>query len=86
MIDKDLYIAFLESTIKKQTQLPKDELRTHRRTRRKQHKWSTAQKLELMNLHNSGWTASQIAQKMGLRTTQVYNMIYCLVARNQVTA
>ena len=86
MIDKDLYIAFLESIVKKQTQQPKDDLISRRRTRRKQHNWTTAQKLELMNLHNSGWTASQIAAKMGLRTTQVYNMIYSIAARNKVTA
>jgi len=86
MIDKDLYIAFLESIVKKQAQQPKDDLMIRRRTRRKQHKWTTAQKLELMHLHNAGWSSSQIAAKMGLRTTQVYNMIYCLAARNKVTA
>lgn len=86
MIDKDLYIAFLESIVKKQVQQPKDDLSNRRRIRNKSHHWSQAEKLKVMELHGAGWTPSQIASSMGLRTNQVANMIYSILRRNRVSA
>ena len=85
MIDKDLYISFLESLVKKQNQPPKDELK-QRRSRNKSHHWTTAEKLRVMQLHEMGLTPSQIAPQLGLRTNQVANMIYSILRRNRVAS
>jgi DNA-binding NarL/FixJ family response regulator len=83
MIDKDLYIQFLESMVKKQNPKPKDEL-APRRVRNKAHHWTTAEKIKVMQLHEAGYTPSQIAPQLGLRTNQVANMIYSILRRNKV--
>lgn len=85
MIDKDLYISFLESMVKKQQQPPKDELK-QRRTRNKAHHWTTTEKMRVMQLHEMGLTPSEIAPQLGLRTNQVANMIYSILRRNRVSA
>jgi len=85
MIDKDLYISFLESMVKKQNQPIQDELRS-RRKRSKAHHWTESEKIRVMQLHEMGLTPSEIAPKMGLRTNQVANMIYSILRRNRVSA
>ena len=87
-MDKDLYIEFLETQLKKQRQeiVQQDGVTRPRKKRHKKHLWTAAEKLRLLQLHESGYEVSQIANMMNHRPNQVTNMIYSIKNREQVSS
>jgi DNA-binding NarL/FixJ family response regulator len=83
MIDKDLYIQFLEQLVKGNSS-PVVLKSVGKRTRRPIHKWSASDRERLMRLHNDGLKVKEIANIMGLRRQQVDNQLYTILRRNQV--
>ena len=84
MIDKDLYIQFLESLVKNQAKTPVVLRSVKTRSNKPHHKWSDAERERLLRLHSEGLKPSEIARIMGLRRQQVENQIYSLLRRGQV--
>jgi DNA-binding CsgD family transcriptional regulator len=83
MIDKDLYIQFLEQLVKNSfSPVVLKSVKT--RNRKPSHKWSAADKERLLRLHSEGIKVAEIARIMGLRRQQVDNQIYSLMRRNKV--
>jgi DNA-binding NarL/FixJ family response regulator len=83
MIDKDLYIQFLEQLVKNSA-TPVVLKSVGKRTRKPVHKWTDLDRERLMRLHSEGIKVTEIARLMGLRRQQVDNQIYTILRRNQV--
>jgi DNA-binding CsgD family transcriptional regulator len=83
MIDKDLYIQFLESLIKTKQQ-PTKLTSVKIRTRKPRYIWTDEERERLLMLHSQGIKTREIARIMGLRSSQVENQIYSLLRRNRV--
>lgn len=81
-VDKDLYIQFLESLVKKQTPVVSTAT-TRTRTRRPMHKWTDSERALLLELYSKGNTVAEIVQITGLRRSQVDNQLYTLLRRNE---
>ena len=85
MIDKDLYIQFLESLVKNNQQ-PVRLTSVGKRKNKPAYRWNEQSRQRLLNLHSEGIKSSEIARIMGLRTSQVDNQIYSLLRRKAVGA
>ena len=81
MIDKDLYIQFLESLVKNIEQ-PVKLTAVRKRKNKPAYRWNDQSRQRLLKLHAEGIKSSEIARIMGLRTSQVDNQIYSLLRRN----
>jgi DNA-binding NarL/FixJ family response regulator len=83
MIDKDLYIQFLESLVKNKQQ-PVKLTSVKIRTKKPRYIWTDQERERLLRLHSEGIKTREIARLMGLRSSQVENQIYSLLRRNRV--
>jgi DNA-binding NarL/FixJ family response regulator len=81
MIDKDLYIQFLESLVKNNHQTVK-LTSVKSRKNKPRYVWTDEDRERLLRLHSEGIKTAEIARIMGLRTSQVENQIYSLLSRN----
>ena len=85
MIDKDLYIQFLESLVNNNQQ-PVRLTAVRNRKNKPAYRWNDQSRQRLLNLHSEGIKSSEIARIMGLRTSQVDNQIYSLLRRKEKSA
>ena len=85
MIDKDLYIQFLESLVKNNEQ-PVRLTSVRNRKNKPAYRWNEQSRQRLLNPHSEGIKSSEIARIMGLRTSQVDNQIYSLLRRKEKSA
>ena len=85
MIDKDLYIQFLENLVKN-NEHPVKLTAVRNRKNKPAYRWNEQSRQRLLNLHSEGIKSSEIARIMGLRTSQVDNQIYSLLRRKTVGA
>lgn len=82
-MDKDLYIEFLEETLKRARSNKTPEYRTKpaKKISKPMHRWTDDEKLQMMIWRGEGMKVSEIARRLGLRRSQVDNMIYSLESR-----
>ena len=85
MINKDLYIQFLESLVNNNQQ-PARLTAVRNRKNKPAYRWNEQSRQRLLNLHSEGIKSSEIARIMGLRTSQVDNQIYSLLRRKEKSA
>jgi DNA-binding CsgD family transcriptional regulator len=83
MIDRDLYIQFLEGLIKNSHQ-PVKLASVKNRKNKPRYTWTDEDRERLLRLHSEGIKSAEIARIMGLRTSQVENQIYSLLGRKGV--